>query len=62
MIAVLLYRNKLKNPKFWKMFSFVNAFEDDERGIEGSKILTVTSMFNNKIRAKIKLLNFEMKF
>ena len=30
------------------MFSFVNAFENDEKGVEGSKILTVTSMFNNK--------------
>ena len=33
------------------MFSFVNAFEGDDKGVEGSKILTVTSMFNNKNKA-----------
>ena len=32
------------------MFSF-NAFNDEERGVEGAKILTVTSLFNTKIRA-----------
>ena len=31
------------------MFSF-SAFNDEERGVEGSKILTVTSLFNTKIR------------
>ena len=32
------------------MFSF-NAFNDEERGVEGAKILTVTSLFNTKTRA-----------
>ena len=29
------------------MFSFT-AYDDDERGVEGSRILTVTSLFNTK--------------
>ena len=32
------------------MFSFSYAFENDEKGIEGSKMLQVTSLFNNKNR------------
>ena len=36
------------------MFSF-NAYDDLQRGIEGSRILTVTSLFNNKTRALMRL-------
>ena len=38
----------MNKKKSEKMFSFVNAVEGDDKGVEGSKILTVTSMFNNK--------------
>ena len=34
------------------MFSFSNEFEND-KGVEGSKMLQVTSIFNNKIRDTI---------
>ena len=34
------------------MFSFSNEYDSD-RGVEGSKILQVMSIFNNKIWAKI---------
>ena len=42
------------------MFSFVKAFENDEKGVEGSKVLTVTSLFNNKIRASKLFRIFEI--
>ena len=41
------------------MFSF-NAYQDEERGVEGSRILTVTSLFNTKITASNLWIIFEM--
>ena len=32
------------------MFAFSYAFENDDKGVEGSKMLQVTSLFNNKIK------------
>ena len=36
------------------MFSFSNNFLNDEKGVEGAKIIKVTSLFNNKIKGQHK--------
>ena len=38
----------IKKINFSKMFSFSNNFVNDDKGIEGAKIVKMTSLFNNR--------------